>query len=189
MELTSLEFAIFVLAAVILYYTIFSRYQWMFLLVVSYVYYMASGPKNIVFIMAATLITYMAGLVIERTEAKERRKIIVGAALILNFAILAVLKYTNFFIGSINDIFHGNIPLLNLVLPLGISFFTFQSAGYMLDVYWRRTGAEKNFSGMHCLCHGFHRLCRGQSADLTDLEDNYSKSINLGLKIQKRLCS
>lgn len=182
MELTSLEFAIFVLAAVILYYTIFSRCQWMFLLVVSYVYYMASGPKNIVFIMAATLITYMAGLVIERTEAKERRKIIVGAALILNFAILAVLKYTNFFIGSINDIFHGNIPLLNLVLPLGISFFTFQSAGYMLDVYWRRTGAEKNFFRYALFVSWFPQIMQGPIGRFDRLGGQLFKKHEFGIK-------
>lgn len=64
MELTSLEFAVFVFAAVVLYYTVFSRYQWIFLLFVSYLYYMASGVKNIVFLLAVTVITYTAGIFI-----------------------------------------------------------------------------------------------------------------------------
>jgi len=161
MALTSLEFAVFVLAAAVLYYTVFSGHQWIFLLFASYVYYIASGVKNIVFLIAVTVITYAAGVLIDKTEEKRRRKITLVLALFLDFLILAVLKYTNFFLGSINDIFDGNIPLPKLMLPLGISFFTFQSAGYMLDVYWKRSSAEKNFFHYALFVSWFPQIMQG----------------------------
>lgn len=166
MALTSLEFAVFVFAATVLYYTVFSRRQWIFLLFVSYIYYMASGVKNIVFLMAVTVITYMAGILMQKTEDKRRRKKILVLALFLDFLILASLKYTNFFINSVNEIFFrnnpdGSISFLNLLLPLGISFFTFQSAGYMLDVYWKRSSAEKNFFRYALFVSFFPQLVAG----------------------------
>lgn len=161
MSLTSLEFAVFVGAAVILYYTVFQNRQWGFLLFISYVYYMASGIKNIVFILAATMITWTAGRLMERQEEKHRRKRIVAAALILDFSILAVLKYTNFFLSNLNDIFHGSVSLVNLVLPLGISFFTFQSAGYLLDVYWKRVKPEHNLLKYALFVSWFPQIMQG----------------------------
>lgn len=166
MALTSLEFAVFVFLAAVLYYTIFKKHQWIFLLFVSYLYYMASGAKNIIFLAAVTVITYTAGILIGKTEEKKRRKKILVLALVLDFLILAVLKYTNFFINSINEIFFrsssdGSNSLFNFILPLGISFFTFQSAGYMLDVYWKRSETEKNFFRYALFVAWFPQIMQG----------------------------
>ncbi len=178
MALTSLEFAVFVFAAAVLYYTVFARYQWIFLLFVSYVYYMASGTKNIVFLAAVTVVTYTAGILMNKTEGKRRRKKILVLALILDFSILAVLKYTNFFISSINEIFFrnssdGSISLFNLILPLGISFFTFQSAGYMLDVYWKRSNAEKNFFRYALFVAWFPQIMQGPIGRFERLSEQF----------------
>lgn len=186
MALTSLEFAVFVLAAAVLYYTVFSRHQWTFLLFASYVYYMASGVKNIVFLIAVTVITYTAGFLIEKTEEKRRRKILLAAALFLDFLILGVLKYTNFFLGSINDIFHGNIPLPKLVLPLGISFFTFQSAGYMLDVYWKRSSAEKNFFRYALFVSWFPQIMQGPIGRFGRLSEQFFRRHSFSFKHAER---
>lgn len=178
MALTSLEFAVFVFAAAVLYYTVFARYQWIFLLFVSYIYYMASGTKNIVFLAAVTVVTYTAGILMNKTEGKRRRKKILVLALILDFSILAVLKYTNFFISSINEIFFrnssdGSISLFNLILPLGISFFTFQSAGYMLDVYWKRSNAEKNFFRYALFVAWFPQIMQGPIGRFERLSEQF----------------
>ncbi len=178
MALTSLEFVVFVFAATVLYYTVFSRRQWIFLLFVSYIYYMASGVKNIVFLMAVTVITYMAGILMQKTEDKRCRKKILVLALFLDFLILASLKYTNFFINSVNDIFFrnnpdGSISFLNLLLPLGISFFTFQSAGYMLDVYWKRSSAEKNFFRYALFVAWFPQIMQGPIGRFERLSEQF----------------
>ncbi len=190
MALTSLEFVVFVFAATVLYYTVFSRRQWIFLLFVSYIYYMASGVKNIVFLMAVTVITYMAGILMQKTEDKRCRKKILVLALFLDFLILASLKYTNFFINSVNDIFFrnnpdGSISFLNLLLPLGISFFTFQSAGYMLDVYWKRSSAEKNFFRYALFVAWFPQIMQGPIGRFERLSEQFSKDIAFLSNMQK----
>ena len=79
-----------------------------------------------------------------RNEAKSRKRRILIGCLLLNFGMLAVLKYTNFAIENVNAIFHAGISFQKLILPLGISFYTFQSMGYIIDVYWGKYEAEKN---------------------------------------------
>lgn len=161
MGLTSFEFGIFILFGVVLYYTVFRGQQWKLLLVLSYLYYAAADVKNVIFLLAVTIITYTAGCILDRDMEKKKRKRIVAAALFLDFLILGVLKYTDFLIDNINRIFHGNISMLELVLPLGLSFFTFQSAGYLLDVYWKKTKAEKNFFRYALFVAWFPQIMQG----------------------------
>lgn len=161
MGLTSFEFGIFILFGVVLYYTVFRGQQWKLLLVLSYLYYAAADVKNVIFLLAVTIITYTAGRILDRDMEKKKRKRMVAAALFLDFLILGVLKYTDFLIDNINRIFHGNISMLELVLPLGLSFFTFQSAGYLLDVYWKKTKAEKNFFRYALFVAWFPQIMQG----------------------------
>ena len=161
MGLTSFEFGIFILFGVVLYYTVFRGQQWKLLLVLSYLYYAAADVKNVIFLLAVTIITYTAGCILDRDMEKKKRKRIVAVALFLDFLILGVLKYTDFLIDNINRIFHGNISMLELVLPLGLSFFTFQSAGYLLDVYWKKTKAEKNFFRYALFVAWFPQIMQG----------------------------
>ena len=161
MGLTSFEFGIFILFGVVLYYTVFRGQQWKLLLVLSYLYYAAADVKNVIFLLAVTIITYTAGRILDRDMEKKKRKRMVAAALFLDFLVLGVLKYTDFLIDNINRIFHGNISMLELVLPLGLSFFTFQSAGYLLDVYWKKTKAEKNFFRYALFVAWFPQIMQG----------------------------
>lgn len=144
MALTSMEFLILVGIAVAGYYLIPKKYQWMWLLGFSYLYYVSGGVKLLGYLLFTTLTTYGAGIFLEKTEEKGRRKGILILTLVLNFGVLAVLKYLNFVLLNINRIFQGDISFVNFALPLGISFYTFQSMGYLLDVYWKRGKAEKN---------------------------------------------
>lgn len=86
-------------------------------------------------------------LAVEKAEAggshKSARNFLV-LGLILNFGMLGVIKYTNFMIENLNALFHMNLRGMEILLPLGISFYTFQSSGYLLDVYWKRCDAERN---------------------------------------------
>ena len=80
----------------------------------------------------------------QKEKIKTYKKSIMLLALLLDFGMLAVLKYTNFTISNINTLFHADIRMVKFLLPLGISFYTFQSVGYILDVYWKRYEPEKN---------------------------------------------
>lgn len=152
MSLISMEFLIFVGIAVIGYYLIPKRFQWIWLLIFSYIYYASSGIKILFFLLYTTITTYGTGRLLDqvnhkelpRIEAKSRKRRILIGCLLLNFGMLAVLKYTNFAIENVNAIFHAGISFQKLILPLGISFYTFQSMGYIIDVYWGKYEAEKN---------------------------------------------
>lgn len=152
MSLISMEFLIFVGIAVIGYYLIPKRFQWIWLLIFSYIYYASSGIKILFFLLYTTITTYGTGRLLDRVnhkelprnEAKSRKRRILIGCLLLNFGMLAVLKYTNFAIENVSAIFHAGISFQKLILPLGISFYTFQSMGYIIDVYWGKYEAEKN---------------------------------------------
>ena len=174
MFFTSYEFLGFITVLFILYYVIPGKYQWMLLLLASYFFYFVAGADYLIYILATTVTTWFAGCRIEQNvdrqrawlkehkselsaeekkEYKNRQKSIrvrwVLACLLINIGILAVTKYTNFFIANVNGILgaFGQLEKLSpvtLVLPLGISYYTFQSIGYLIDVYRGTTEAEKN---------------------------------------------
>ena len=129
MSFVSVEFLAFTAICTAGYYLIPKRAQWVWLLIFSYVYYLAQGPQYIFFILFATAITYLGGL-----WAESGSKAAVPVTLLLDFGMLAAVKYTNFMIGNLNGLFGTEIREMRLLLPLGISFYTFQATGYLLDV-------------------------------------------------------
>lgn len=161
MSLVSMEFLLFVLIAVVGYYLIPKKYQWVWLLIFSYIYYISGGMKITFFLLFSTLTTYVGGRLLELEQKKNRKKLILIMALILNFGMLGVLKYTNFAIHTINDLFHTGCEDFNLLLPLGISFYTFQSMGYLLDVYWGRCEGEKNLWKFALFVSFFPQILQG----------------------------
>ncbi|MEG2145760.1 MAG: MBOAT family O-acyltransferase, partial [Lachnospiraceae bacterium] len=152
MSFISMEFLIFVCVAVLGYYLIPKKCQWMWLLAFSYLFYMSVSIKIVFFLLFTTLTTYTAGILLDRIQStsedkmvikKNKRRVII-LTLLLNFGMLAFLKYANFAIDNVNAIFNSNFIHRNLLLPLGISFYTFQSMGYILDVYWGKYKPERN---------------------------------------------
>ena len=163
MSLVSTGFLVFLLVGVIVYYLIPKKAQWAWLLILSYAYYLCSGYKTVVFILLTTIVTFTSGILLERTEdnldkslkadglaredkkalkekAKTYKKRVVVLALLLVFGVLAVVKYHNFAIENVNGIIkafggNGRISTFTLLLPLGISFYSFQSISYVIDVY------------------------------------------------------
>ncbi len=148
MSLTSNLFLLFVAAAVILYYLVPKKGQWIVLLVCSYVYYAAGNARHLFYILFSTAVVYCFGRLIDRLQKQEasQKKIraAVIAGLVLNLGMLGVVKYSSWFVESVNALFHAELSGLQLLFPLGISFYTFQSSGYLLDVYWKKAQAEKN---------------------------------------------
>lgn len=165
MSLVSNTFVLFVLAAVILYYLVPKRMQWVILLIFSYLYYLAGNAKYVLFILFSTVVTYSFALVIEGMRKKENSagkiRNILTVGIVLNLGMLGVVKYTGFFVGNINLLFHMDLKGLEILFPLGISFFTFQSTGYLMDVYWKRVEAEHNFFKYALFVSFFPQLLQG----------------------------
>jgi alginate O-acetyltransferase complex protein AlgI len=146
MLFNSLQFAIFFPVVTLLYFLTTKRWRWLLLLVASCVFYMALVPKYIFILFSAILIDYCAGILIKRTEGSRRRLILI-LSLAANLGILFFFKYFNFFdanLAAIARMVHWNYSLstLQIILPVGLSFHTFQSMSYTIEIYRRRTRAE-----------------------------------------------
>ena len=148
MSLVSNSFLLFTAAAVLVYYLAPARVRWLVLLVFSYFYYMAGGVRYLFFILYSTAVIFLFTLVIENRRkagaSAGALKALTAAGLVCNFGMLAAVKYTGFLFENINRLFSADLPMLKILFPLGISFYTFQSSGYLLDVYWEKTKAEHN---------------------------------------------
>ena len=199
MLFTSYGFVAFFLCCFVLYYLLPRRFQGGFLLVASYFFYFQGGAAYPVFLFVTSLTVYWAACRIQRIsdeqenylnaqgkelkreerkhykqQMKRRMKRYMLFALLLNLGILAVLKYSNFVIENVNDIlyFAGSereITYVDLILPIGISFYTFQAVGYLLDVYWQRTRAQKSFYKFALFVSFFPQLSQGPISRYGDL--------------------
>jgi alginate O-acetyltransferase complex protein AlgI len=119
------------------------------LLLASYYFYMCWSTRYIWVIWGITLIDYVAGLQIEKAELPARRRLYLGISLFCNIGLLVLFKYFNFLTGSFRSASHlfglrYDPPLLAIILPVGLSFHTFQAMSYTIEVYRRRVPAEKN---------------------------------------------
>ncbi len=139
----------------------------MFLLLASYYFYMNWKPIYAVLILTSTVLTYVCGLLVEKyTNNRRKQKTALTISLLLNFGILFVFKYFNFINDSIFSLFtdhgiHWTIPNLDILLPVGISFYTFQAVGYSIDVYRGTIKAERNFTTYALFVSFFPQLVAG----------------------------
>lgn len=148
MLFNSPEFAIFFPVATLLYFLTPPRLRWLTLLAASCVFYMAFIPIYIMILFGLILIDYMAGLLIERARGLARRRLL-WVSLVSNIGVLSVFKYYNFWIENIGGIFRlfGSsppLPMLFIVLPIGLSFHTFQAMAYTIEVYRGHVRAERH---------------------------------------------
>ena len=200
MRFASYEFIAFLLLLFPLYYLVPKRWQWGLLLGGSYLFYAFAGPECILFILLTTLSSYgiarWMGSLAEKEEAyvaerreqmsKEERKAyrarekkkrfrVLLLGLCFNFGILAVLKYTGFVLegvnGALTALGQGRVKIPDLLLPLGISFYTFQTMGYLIDVYRARTKAEKNPAKLALFTSFFPQLVQGPISRHSDLAE------------------
>ncbi|MDD6797747.1 MAG: MBOAT family protein [Clostridia bacterium] len=169
MSFINMEYFLFIAVGIILYYVMPKRIQWVVLLVMSYAYYLSFKVEAVVYMIFTTLVTFAAGLIIERVDSKgkvwlaenketitreekksfkekikAKKKLVMLIAVVLDFGLLAFVKYTNFFIENINGLIGNRISAVDILVPLGISFYTFQSVSYVLDVYWGKVKPERN---------------------------------------------
>lgn len=149
MLFNSIEFIIFFLIVFILYFSINYKYRWIVLLISSIYFYMSWNVKYVLLILFVTLVNYLSAIQIENTTNEKKRKTYLTLSIIISFGILFVFKYFNFF----NENLKGFLSLfslqfdpllINLILPIGISFYTFHNISYVVDVYTNKIKAEKN---------------------------------------------
>lgn len=149
MLFSSLSFFIFFPIVTIAYFVLPHRHRWMFLLAASCIFYMAFIPAYILILLATITIDYYAGMRIEASEGRNRKAWLV-MSIVSTCLVLIIFKYFNFFnanIGLVAQFFHWNYPvgLINIILPIGLSFHTFQSLSYVIEVYRGRQKAERHF--------------------------------------------
>lgn len=174
MNFNSIDFLIFFPIVAILYYAIPQKGKKYWLLLASYYFYMNWNPAYALLILASTVITYISGVVINKVgisektdeEKKKLKNLAVALSFISNIGILVYFKYTNFLIENINAIignFGGAVQVrpLDILLPVGISFYTFQALGYTMDVYRGTIEAEKNFFTYALFVSFFPQLVAG----------------------------
>ena len=135
------------------------RYRWIILLVASYYFYMSWNVNYVFLIFFTTLVSYVTAILIDREERHFIRKIYLIISLVASLGVLFFYKYFNFFGSSINDMleYSGSnlrVPYLSILLPVGISFYTFQTLSYTIDVYKGEKDIEKHF-GIYALYVSF----------------------------------
>lgn len=166
MTFNSIHFVIFFPIVTLLYFLIPNKFRNIFLLIASYYFYMCWIPKYAVLILFSTIVTYFTAYYIGCNRNSKHGKLLLVLAIIINFAILFVFKYYNFFIDTLMRItrsFNFTIDLTksNLLLPVGISFYTFQAIGYLIDVYREDVIYEKNFIDYALFVSFFPQLVAG----------------------------
>lgn len=166
MLFNSIDFLVFFPIVTMIFFFVPKRLRYIWLLIASYYFYMCWNPKYAILIAISTAITFFSGLLIEMTKIKRRKKIVVAASLVSNLAILGIFKYANFALQTLSDI-AGYFGLetvdrrLDLLLPVGISFYTFQALSYTLDVYRENIKAEKNILRYALFVSFFPQLVAG----------------------------
>lgn len=199
MSITSLVFLLFIFCLVFVYYIVPKKIQWIVLLVASLFFYIASSTWGIIFVLITSLTTFLSTLWMTdvrkkhktyikenkdsltsankkeiKAKANKKRKFIMIATLVLNFGILCVFKYSHFVVDQINSaISLFNVGLINnnfnLIAVLGISFYTFQSMGYVVDVYWETVEVQRNYLKTLLFVSFFPQITQGPISDYDQL--------------------
>ena len=177
MSFNSIEFILFLPLVFLLYWFVFksTRKQNLLIVVASYVFYGWWDWRFLILIAITTFCSYASGILIERWEGQRgKQKAISAANIILNIAILATFKYYNFFVNSLNDIFASlgmslDWPTARIILPVGISFYTFQALSYSIDVYRKKIEPQHDIVAFFAFISFFPQLVAGPIERATNL--------------------
>lgn len=180
MLFNSFTYLLFFPVVCIIYYLLPQKSRWYFLLGSSYFFYMNWEPIYALLIMLSTVITFYCAKYIHKNEDSKTRKRLLLISIVLNFGILFLFKYYNFLTQSIFDglsLMHVRIvfPEFKLLLPVGISFYTFQAVGYSIDVYYRKLKPEAKFGKYALFVSFFPQLVAGPIERATNLLPQFSK--------------
>ena len=166
MLFNSFHFLVFLPIVVGLYYALPQKFRWFLLLIASYYFYMSWKAEYIILIVASTLVDFCAGLAIENADSKKRKKLWLFLSLFVNLGLLFTFKYWDFFNESIRDTLNlfsiqFDPSTLKLLLPVGISFYTFQTLSYTIDIYYGKIKPIKHIGIFATYVSFFPQLVAG----------------------------
>lgn len=144
----------------------------LFLLIVSLVFYAWGEPKYVFLMIFSILVNYIFGRLMDKNRGRQKRmKLLLVLSVVIDLGLLSVFKYTDFVITNINAIFGANFDLLNIALPIGISFYTFQAMSYTIDVYRDDVRVQKNLIDFGMYITMFPQLIAGPIVRYADVQD------------------
>lgn len=155
---------------VILYFLAPGRMKNVLLLLGSLIFYAWGEPVYILLMLFSTISDYLHGRFIGRTRGKTLKKVFLISSILVNLGVLGFFKYADFLVGTFNQLAGTELPLLNLPLPIGISFYTFQTMSYSIDVYRGRAKVQKNLLDFAVFVTMFPQLIAGPIVKYTDVE-------------------
>jgi len=180
MLFNSIEFIIFFPIVVAAYFALPGKFRWILLLIASYYFYMCWNYNYIILILISTFIDYFAGLGMGKTKVQLKKNLLLILSLTANLGLLFFFKYLNFFSVNLNAFFDQinifyNVPQYDYLLPVGISFYTFQTLSYTIDVYSGKKEPEKHFGIFALYVSFFPQLVAGPIERSTRLLPQFYK--------------
>ena len=200
MQFDSFDFFVFFPIVLAIYFVVPKKVRTYWLLAASYFFYICWNPAFSILLLASTVTTFLCGFFIDviRNKATNNSnkyiKLIIIACLIINLGILAFFKYTNFVLASINSVLvHMNISIaikqLDILLPVGISFYTFRALSYIIDVYRKDVDVEKNFFRYALFVSFFPQILAGPIDKSKNFLPQLNNIENIKLWNAKRIAS
>lgn len=183
MLFNSIEFLFFLPIVFLLYWHVYNSCQWQNIAVVvaSYVFYGWWDWRFLFLIASTTICSYFCGLILEKYEGdRKKQKYVSAGNIVFNLGILGVFKYYNFFVGSLEELispmgWHLDWATTNIVLPVGISFYTFQALSYTIDVYQGKIKATRDIIEFFAFISFFPQLVAGPIERATHLLPQFQK--------------
>ena len=168
MVFTSISFIYYFLPLLLIcYFVVPKKFRNIILLMFSVLFYFYGEPKYILLMLIEVLISYLVGLLIDKY--KNKNILIIG--IFIHVLLFGIFKYFNFVIINVNNLFHSNLNLLNVVLPIGISFYTFQIISYEIDVYNKKVNAQSNILKYFLYVFLFPQLIAGPIVRYQDVNN------------------
>lgn len=176
MIFASITFLYFFLPFVlILYYIVPQKLKNFILLICSLIFYFYGEPIYILVMIFEIITTYIYGVIISKLTKKVYKKIILILSILTNLSLLVFFKYSNFIIENANSIFKTNMELLKITLPIGISFYTFQTISYLIDLYGGKVKVQKSLLDLALYISLFPQLIAGPIVRYVDIEKQIEK--------------
>lgn len=174
MLFTSIPFLYYFLPLVLITYFIMpKKYRNIVLLIFSIIFYAYGEPKYVFLMLLEILVAYFGAIIIDKNS--KYKDIILVVVLIIHIGLLGIFKYTDFLILNINKIFNSHISLLNIVMPIGISFYTFQIISYLVDVYKKEVKPQENILKLATYVTLFPQLIAGPIVRYKDINKELDK--------------
>ena len=178
MLFNSIEFLLFLPAVFVLYWFVFNKNlkgQNLLILVSSYIFYGWWDYRFLSLIFLSTIVDYIIGLYIPRQDSEKKQKLLLWCSVLFNLSVLGFFKYYNFFVDSWIDLFSSfgyeikSVWTLNIILPVGISFYTFQTMSYTIDIYRNKSEPTKEFISFATFVSFFPQLVAGPIESASNL--------------------